>query len=376
MEPSHAIIESQLIQLTRDLVLIESTDSMPKERKRCFQFLRNHLDQIEGIQIRMYECGGYESLVAMPSRVQKPDVLFCAHLDVVEHSDSEYYQSRHVDNRIYGPGAGDMKGALAILLVLFQNILAEDPDRSVGLAVTSDEEKGGQNGVRFLLDDIGLRAGSVIIPDGGSIDEVTIEEKGILHAKATISGESAHAARPWLGKNPLNTLAQGLKKLEERFDGFATHFNDTDNGVHSDHWYSTCCVTGIETHNHSINRIPDLAEASFDIRFTAPDTAEHMMEILEDCLGEDACINPIVTASPTRLEPDQEFLKATESVLGRKPSLARVAGGSDARFFRQHGIPVMLSRPIVGNLHGPDEWIDIESMVQYYRICEAYLNHG
>lgn len=32
-----------------------------------------------------------------------------------------------------------------------------------------------------------------------------------------------------------------------------------------------------------------------------------------------------------------------------------------------------MSRPLVGNLHAPDEWIDIDSMVTYYRVCEAYL---
>ena len=53
--------------------------------------------------------------------------------------------------------------------------------------------------------------------------------------------------------------------------------------------------------------------------------------------------------------------------------LSRESGGSDARFLHPHGIPVLMSRPAVGNLHAPDEWIDIESMVEYYRVCEAYL---
>ena len=40
---------------------------------------------------------------------------------------------------------------------------------------------------------------------------------------------------------------------------------------------------------------------------------------------------------------------------------------------RQFGIPVNLSRPLVDNLHSQDEWIDVASMVTYYRICEAYI---
>ncbi len=53
----------------------------------------------------------------------------------------------------------------------------------------------------------------------------------------------------------------------------------------------------------------------------------------------------------------------------------RESGGSDARFLTPHGIPVLMSRPTVGKLHAPDEWIEIDSMLTYYRICEDYLRH-
>ena len=36
-------------------------------------------------------------------------------------------------------------------------------------------------------------------------------------------------------------------------------------------------------------------------------------------------------------------------------------------------IPVIMTRPQVGNLHAADEWIDIQSMLEFYRICETYL---
>ena len=195
-------LESTLIQLTRDLVLIESIDAKPEERRRCFQLARNHLDEFNSLNFRSYESNGYESLIVLPEGIDAPETLFCAHLDVIDHSGAEHYRSEIREGRIYGPGAGDMKGALAIILTLFRNLMVSKPETSVGLAITSDEEKGGENGARFLVEDVGLKAGAVIIPDGGSIDRITLEEKGILHLKIIASGESAHAARPWLGKNP------------------------------------------------------------------------------------------------------------------------------------------------------------------------------
>ena len=53
--------------------------------------------------------------------------------------------------------------------------------------------------------------------------------------------------------------------------------------------------------------------------------------------------------------------------------LAQSHGGSDARFIAAHNIPCILSRPLVGNLHSIDEWIDIDSMGTFYRIYQQYI---
>ncbi|NIP94173.1 MAG: M20/M25/M40 family metallo-hydrolase, partial [Akkermansiaceae bacterium] len=88
---------------------------------------------------------------------EKPEVLLCGHLDVVGHPDISVYRSRVADGRVYGPGAGDMKGPLAILLELFKAFHTRHEDASIGLLVTSDEESGGQAGVRHVFEDRGFR---------------------------------------------------------------------------------------------------------------------------------------------------------------------------------------------------------------------------
>lgn len=366
-------LESALIQLTRDLVLIENIDAKPKERRRCFQLARNHLDELNSLNFRSYESNGYESLIVLPEGIDAPETLFCAHLDVIDHSGAEHYRSEIREGRIYGPGAGDMKGALAIILTLFRNLMVSKPETSVGLAITSDEEKGGENGARFLVEDVGLKAGAVIIPDGGSIDRITLEEKGILHLKIIANGESAHAARPWLGKNPIPAIMAGIQDLQSKFQTLQPQELLAQARSDREHWYPTCTVTGLSTPTESINCVPDFATANLDIRFTNPHTVESMLSFIRETLDEEIEVHLIVGAEPTHLAPDQRFLDTTETIIGRKPALARVSGGSDARFFAHQGIPVMLSRPIVGNLHGHDEWIDIQSMMDYYRICERYI---
>ncbi|MCB1086829.1 MAG: M20/M25/M40 family metallo-hydrolase, partial [Verrucomicrobiae bacterium] len=81
---------------------------------------------------------------------------------------------------------------------------------------------------------------------------------------------------------------------------------------------------------------------------------------------------PLVSAEPTHLAADSRFLEITSEVTGEEARLVRACGGSDARFFCEKGIPVILSRPRVGNLHGRDEWIEIDSMLAYFEICGRY----
>ncbi|MBX7209578.1 MAG: M20 family metallopeptidase [Verrucomicrobiaceae bacterium] len=355
----------RLVTLTRDLVAIPSTESRPLDRARCFTLLRNHLESLEGVCIRDYESCGYGSMTVMPAGIERPDVLMVAHLDVIEHPHVDAYTSRIADGRIYGPGSGDMKGQGAIMLELFRNLQREHPGLSLGLAYTSDEERGGADGVRFLFEDIGLRCGLAIVPDGGSIHDVTIAEKGILHLRLSAHGRESHAARPWLVPNALLDLTRAIQRLCDHFDAFK---NDTP-----DHWYPTCVPTILNTPNETINCIPGEASAFIDMRFPPPCTQESLLATVRELAGEGIEIEHVMGAESTHLAPDPLYLLVTEELTGEPVRLVRASAGSDARFIEKHGIPVILSRPLVGNLHGVDEWIDMQSMELYYRICERFV---
>lgn len=361
-----------LTALTRDLILIRSTDALAAERARCFEFVRIQLEELEGVEIREYQRDGYASMLALPAGHEKPDVLLCGHLDVVDHGEADCYRSVVRDGRIIGPGAGDMKGGLAILIELFREQHHSRPGLSLGLAVTSDEECGGEHGVKFLVEELGLRAGQVIVPDGGSPNELTIEEKGIIHLRVRAVGHAAHAARPWLGDNALEKLIAGLERLGREFRQLRPADYESAGGP-ADHWFPSCAVTMLGSGNETANRVPSDAEAVLDVRFPPPADVAGVMETVRTCLGPDVQAEVIISAEPTHLAPDPEFVRATEEATGEPVRMVKSCGGSDARFFRAVGVPVNLSRPKVGELHSEEEWIEVDSMVKYYRICEEYL---
>ena len=221
------------------------------------------------------------------------------------------------------------------------------------------------HGVGYLVRELVLRASHAIVPDGGSIHHVTVEEKGIAHLRVYSRGNAAHAARPWLAENAASTLVEGLARLRVHFPV------PPDTG--DEHWQPTCTVTTLHTPNRTLNCIPDLAEATLDVRFPPPNTVAEILAHLRGILGSGIEVETLVSAEPTILNPDPLWFEVTRELTGSPPREVRASGGSDARFLCQAGIRTIVARPMVGNLHAPDEWIDIESMVEFYQICREYL---
>lgn len=358
-------IEEDLVELTRQLMLMRTTEFEPEERRRCIDFIRSHIDSLENLQLREVEQNGNISLLANPVGHGEPDILMVGHIDVVAHLDNSVYRGQIEDGRIVGPGSGDMKGAVAIILEVFRNTLRKKPNASIGIAITSDEEIGGADGIGHLFGAGGVKCGIALVPDGGSLNRITIHEKGILHLDVNCTGRTGHAARPWLGESASEHLIERLQILRERF---AKEFPTTP-----DEWHPTCAITTLNTPNRTINRVAAHAHASLDVRFPHPHTTTEMLAFIRDVLGPGIEVEVIIPAEPADFDPDPLFQKITAEITGQPVELERSHGGSDARFIAAQGIPAILSRPLVGNLHAVDEWIDIESMGLYYKIYEQYL---
>jgi succinyl-diaminopimelate desuccinylase len=357
-------LRNRLIELTRDLILIPSTCDRPDEIDKCMEFVINHAEVSGAVAAHRFREHDAPSTVLLPRNVRTPEVMLFAHLDVVPLPEGTEYRSVVRDGRIYGPGAGDMKGELAILLELFRAVHEKYPGASLGLAVTSDEERGGAYGTRYLFENHGLRCGTAIVPDSGSLNEIAVEEKGTLHLKIHARGAAGHASRPWLADNPVDRAIVALNKIRDYFDTLKTA---------DGHWHPTCTFTVMHTRNRVPNRIPNTGEVVCDIRFPAPFTIEKMLSAVRPQLDDRMELEVMVAAEPTLLSPDPLYLEIAEQVTGNPVRLIREHGGSDARFIARHGIPVIMSRPFVGNLHADDEWVDIESMETLYRVYERYL---
>ena len=138
-------------------------------------------------------------------------------------------------------------------------------------------------------------------------------------------------------------------------------------------WIPTCTITAIHTPNHSANVIPDEVTAVLDVRFPAPHQKRTILHQIQKVLGDRITLSSQLEANPLKLEPDPVFVRAMEAITGEAIQLVKDDGASDSRFLIESGTPTIMSRPTVGGLHREDEWIDVESMVQFHRICDRYI---
>jgi len=69
----------------------------------------------------------------------------------------------------------------------------------------------------------------------------------------------------------------------------------------------------------------------------------------------------------------QQFIELYHQHAEKDISFTKAHGSSDARFFSQHNIPVIMLRPDGGGAHGDVEWISISSYSAFYALLKEYV---
>jgi succinyl-diaminopimelate desuccinylase len=153
-------------------------------------------------------------LVVPPSANDRPVVTLVGHLDTVPPQGNE--NARHADGRIHGVGAADMKGGLAVMLKLAASVPESSPLALALVFYPAEEGPLVDNGLGHLLKAKSFPPTDLAIVLEPTDSAIQMGCLGLIHAEAVFRGESAHSARPWLGKNAIHMAAGMLKALSER----------------------------------------------------------------------------------------------------------------------------------------------------------------
>jgi succinyl-diaminopimelate desuccinylase len=87
-------------------------------------------------------------------------------------------------------------------------------------------------------------------------------------------------------------------------------------------------------------------------------------------------VTPIYELPPATLDPGDPHVRALSETVGDLEGAAALTigrdGASDAVFFLERGIPAVEFGPAGAGHHGPEEYVDIESLARYRRILVAF----
>lgn len=359
-----------MIKLLEQLIAFKTTQDNPLEIKRGFDFISSLFDS-RVFNTKIFEQKGkYSLLVSLKGKdALRSTILLNGHFDVVPAENDSQYKLRVEGSRAYGRGTVDMKGMVAVLIEVMQELGKKKNPPDIALLLNGDEEVGGENGAGYCAKELGIKPQFLLCADGPDEHEVkiTTREKGVLWLELLTQGKTAHGAYPWLGDNALDKLIGAIQKIKD-FVG----------AVRPEAWKSTVNLGVMETDNKTPNKVPAGARAVVDIRFTQElaKTPEELVEKIQT-LASEVQLRTLEKGSLLFVEENNPFLlqfkKAAESVVGKDVPLAFEHGATDARYFAEVGVPCAVFGAIGGNMHAAGEWVDLESLEQNKEILLRFL---
>lgn len=312
------------------------------------------------------------SLVAVgPPGPPGPTVVLTGHLDTVGVGGMrDAFAARVEGDRLLGRGAADMKGAVAALVVVAEELAARGTPGRVVLALVADEEDASL-GTQAVLEAL---PGLGIVPDVALVGEPTwlaLAEtlRGYALVDVSLTGRAAHSSQPELGTNAVAHLGRLLTAVEARDRALPAPGGSL--------------MVTVASGGESPFVLARSATALVERRTVAGESSADALAEVERIVADLAVADPSVTGS-ARLVVAREAWRldvdGPAAALGACLERALREGGPldgthDGRFHAPYwmeaplwqaaGIPALVCGPAGGGLHADDEWVDLRQVRRY-----------
>ena len=290
----------------------------------------------------------------------KPELLFNVHLDtvpVIEGSRFPALEMTQEDNRVYGRGSCDIKGAAACLLEV-----AATTDQPMAMLFTTDEE--GASGVcvaEFVRSEQSSVFKQVVVAEPTDCLAV-LSHRGYLSVKGEFSGVSGHSSEPRaLKDNALHRLSSWVAKAI------------TAAGQMEGEDRRPCFNVGEIHGGIKSNVIADQARLHWSARLSPGDSNEDFLELMTGLDSSDSATWKVPFSGPPLPTDGQDISRARAFVDRHGIEFGPVVSfWTEASLFAQAGIPAIVLGP--GNIaqaHVVDEWVSLD---QLERALKIYKN--
>jgi succinyl-diaminopimelate desuccinylase len=304
-----------------------------------------------------------ENVVGRTQRGASTRILLGGHLDTVPPNDNA--TPRPDGDTLHGLGAADMKGGLAVLLVLAESLARSEGARDVTLVFYEGEEVADEhNGLRRLFaerpDLVEADVAVLLEPTGGWIEAGC---QGTIHVRVTFKGARAHSARPWMGVNAVHRAAPTLARVAAHEAPIVT----VDGLDYRESLQVVRVQAGVAN-----NVVPDRCEIVVNRRYAPAcshdDAIAQTLALFTD-VDEAEVVSASAAAAPNLTHPLVAELIAAGS-LDVRPKL----GWTDVARFTQHGIAAVNFGPGDPELaHTADERVERADLDQCLRVLSKFV---
>ena len=431
-EDAASTLHAEALEWLRGYVRIDTTNP-PGRESMAADYLAGILHG-EGVATQLFVTPeGRTNLYAMlpasePSESAETLVLL-HHMDVVAAGEAwkhPPFGAEIHNQRVWGRGAIDAKSlGIAHLAAFIEHQRSAEPrTRNHVFLALADEESGGGQGARWLLDEHPELFTNVVavLNEGGSNRMagdrllwwgIEVAQKRPLWLEISTQGRGGHGSSLNPGSATHRLLA-GLSNLlmqpiDYRVSAAAHAYFGAIAGFHGEafqeifghsdletvqqrfadllegrnqlvllpgmitYFHDTYQITSVETSSATVNMVPEQASALIDIRLLPDTDLEQVMVRLRKSFGNGASIEVLLSSpSAPSSSTDNEVYRALEKALGSRAPLvpSLITGTTDSRYFRERGItaygfsPFLLSGQEARGIHGPNESIPIRKFDQ------------
>lgn len=348
------------MSLSQDLLWLCSIPSLIGEERALCDAVEARLSRTAlAAPIRRY---GDSIVVPLRRGSGGPRIVLGGHLDVVrtEHEGAPRIEG----DRIYAPGAADMKSGLALMLALVERA----PRYAVDLTLVfyaREEGPYAENELgEVLAADPELSATSIAVMLEPSDNKLQLGCGGSVHAAVRFRGRTAHSARPWQGENAIQKSASLLARL----NALEPQVDERDGLV----WKNVLSAT-MASGGRARNIIPDQFELNVNHRFGPSTSLEQAKKNVFDLVAGEADVEFVdvsPSAPPLRHHPLVAAL-ADSGVAAVEPKQA----WTDVARFATLGIPAVNFGPgVQAQAHQKNEWTLLPQLDVGLAVLDRWLS--
>ena len=373
-------MQKKIISLLSRLVGINSINSTlsngPGEIELA-EFIWNYLTNLNlEAEIQPLTPGSANVVAVLPGSNRKTSLMLNSHLDTVgvEGMDQPF-TLRQEDDKLYGRGAYDMKGSIAVMLLLAEYFVKHPPPLDILLTFVADEEDLSA-GMEYLVNQwlCDISPG----PSGAIFLEPTEEEIGVSHKgfnwyALEVIGKAAHGSRPEQGIDAILPLRSVLDELCKIQAELLECEPDPLLGYGSLH--SSIIEGGTE-----LSVIPSQSRLRWERRTLPGESQQQLNQELERMVqaaknhpgSHEVKARELFVRLPHRVPDDAIVLKRLQKAAPQSGKVG-LSFWADSALGSQAGIPSVLFGPIGHGAHAVDEWVSLNSLVRVYEVLKKLI---